>query len=88
MTTLTLPATVLKKAKRQTKNHGLQTFDEYVQMLIQKDNYKPAVFSTRQDLEALLLDALNDPEPATPFTKKDFADLKKDLIAKARKSKT
>lgn len=84
MATLTIPENVLNLAKRQAKNHGYSTVSEYVQHLIQEDNDPLPVISTREELNALLIEALDDPEPAKPYSKEYFDDLKKEIIAKGK----
>jgi hypothetical protein len=83
---LSIKPSILKKAERTAKQEGFTSVSEYVEDLIERDvEYDmPNSFSTKEELEALILEALNDPEPAQPLTKQDFEDLRNEIRSLSR----
>ena len=84
MPTLVLKESSLKKAQRIAENEGFATVSEYLEDLINRDALydMPPSFSTKEELEALILEGLNS--PSEEMTKEDWQKLRDEILGNVK----
>jgi predicted CopG family antitoxin len=80
MATLTITEAAFERAKRHATEGGHASVSDYVEELIEADttNMLPASFTTKEELEALILEGLNS--PMKEMMKQDWATLRADVL--------
>lgn len=80
---ISLPETLKTWVERQVSKRGFGTASEYVRQLLREEQKRQA----QEQLEGLLIDGL-DSGPATPMTRQDWNDVRREgrkRLANARK---
>jgi hypothetical protein len=68
---ISLPASVGKWVKQESKKQGYATPDAFILEMVQREE----LLSRREQIDAILAEAINSGEP-TPMTSKDWADIR------------
>jgi antitoxin ParD1/3/4 len=80
---ISLPEATRSWVEDQVRKHGYGTVSEYIRQLLRDEQKR----QLREEVDNNLLDALNSGE-ASPLTRKDWQDIERQGLKRARTKKT
>ena len=80
---ISLPVATRSWVEDQVKKHGYGTVSEYIRQLLRDEQKR----QMREEIDRNLLEALDSGE-ATPLTRKDWQDIEREGLKRARTKKT
>lgn len=80
---ISLPEATRSWVEDQVRKHGYGTVSEYIRQLLRDEQKR----QLREEVDHNLLDALNSGE-ASPLTRKDWQDIERQGLKRARTKKT